>query len=132
MNLLYRGQSNAVARFCGGETVCILLTELCHHPKPLMRNVADDDVYINPNLSKAESKAAYVERCRRRLAAQRRGELRESSGQSSGRRDRSVNNNHISRDNANRSQVAATSRSSLNPTASEFTASGLRDTRSGM
>jgi len=90
-----------------------------------------DSLYtVNRTLS--SSKAAYEERCRRRLAAQRRGELRESSGQSSGRRDRSVNNNHISRDNANRSQVAATSRSSLNPTASEFTASGLRDTRSGM
>jgi len=107
---------------------------LVERSKSVNRAAATDmrNVYINPNLSKAESKAAYVERCRRRLAAQRRGELRESSGQSSGRRDRSVNNNHISRDNANRSQVAATSRSSLNPTASEFTASGLRDTRSGM
>jgi len=87
-------------------------------------------VYINPNLSKAESKAAYEERCRRRLAAQRRGELRQSSGQSFGHQIRSVNNNHISQDNANGPEVAATPGLPLNPTASEFTLTGSHDTRS--
>ena len=34
-------------------------------------NVAMRSVFVNPNLSKDEAKAAYEERCRRRLAAQR-------------------------------------------------------------
>ena len=88
-------------------------------------------VYINPNLSKAESKAAYEERCRRRLAAQRRGESHQTS---SHQQARSVNNNNrMSRDDADRPEVAAeASRSLLNPTAPEFAAAaGSRGDQSG-
>jgi len=86
-------------------------------------------VYINPNLSKAESKAAYEERCRRRSAAQRRGESRQPSSR---QQSRSVRNDHISRSDTDRPEVAAlVERSLLNPTASKFTIAGSCVTRSG-
>lgn len=103
---------------------------LVERSKAADRSTADQgmrDVYINPNLSKVESKAAYEERCRRRSAAQRRGESRQPS---SHQQPRSVSNNHISRGDADRPEVAAaTGRSSLNPTASEFTVAGSHVTQ---
>ena len=94
------------------------------------------NVYINPNVSKAESKAAYEERCRRRLAVHHRGELCNSSGPSIDRQVGSPINYHISHDNVSgvsTPEAAATSRPILNPTASEFTAvTGSLDTQTGM
>ena len=106
---------------------------LVERSKAVDRSTADQgmrSVYINPNLSKAESKAAYEERCRRRSAAQRRGgsHLPSSSGQQS----RSVNNNHVFQGDADRPEAAAAAGMSLlNPTASEFTAVGSHGTQSG-
>lgn len=88
----------------------------------LVNRAASDgmrNIYINPNLRKAESKAAYEERWRRRSAAQRREGLRQSS---SGQQVGTINNAH-NRD-AGVSEAAAVATSSLNPTASQFSLVG--------
>jgi len=65
---------------------------LISHSKSVDRgtNVAMRTVFINPNLSKDEAKAAYEERRRRRLAAQRRSGI-SSLQDVSAMADRTVN-----------------------------------------